>query len=171
MLVKVALGLLILVLVMPVSLLAQGKIVFIDSYRILLEYKEFQDAQVQLDREAQEWKVEIEEAYNEILELEAQLAKQALILSDTKKAEKEAEIEEKKVAWERLANEIQGPGGRAEKRNAELSEPINQKVQQVLETIALEEGYAMILNAVSLAWGKPELDITDRVLEELDKLE
>ncbi len=156
---------------LPQSLQAQDKIVYIDSYRIRLEYKEFQDAQAQFNKEVEQWNVEVENGQKEIERLEAELAKQALILSDAKKKEKEAEIETKKTTWQKLANDIFGPDGRAERRNVELTKPLLDKINLVLEKVALAEGYALILDSVNgnIAYAKKELEITTRVLEELEK--
>lgn len=159
------------ILSLPLSLQAQDKIVYIDSYRIRLEYKEFQDAQAQFNKEVEQWNVEVEAGQKDIERMEAELAKQALILSDAKKKEKEAEIETKKTAWQKLANEIFGPDGRAELRNVALTKPLLDKINTVLEKVALREGYDLILDSVNgnIAYAKKEMDITDKVLEELEK--
>ncbi len=156
---------------LPYTAQAQEKIVYIDSYRIRLDYKEFQDAQAQFNKEVDQWNAEVEKGKKEIDSLEADLNKQALILSDTKKKEKESEIEQKKDVWQKMANDIFGPDGRAEKRNAELTKPLLDKINAVLEKIAIAEGYALILDTVNgnIAYGKKDLEITDKVLEELEK--
>ncbi len=153
------------------TVMAQDKIVFIDSYRIRAEYKEFLDAQAQFNKEVEAWNAEVEAGQRMIDSLESLLAKQALILSDAKRKERETEIETKKAVWQKTANEIFGPEGRAEKRNQELTKPLFEKINTVLEKIALQEGYAMILDSISgnLAYARKELDITSRVLEELEK--
>jgi outer membrane protein len=159
------------VMALPYAAKAQEKIVYIDSYRIRLEYKEFQDAQAQFNKEVEQWNADVEKGQKEIETLEAGLNKQALILSDIKKKEKEAEIQQKKDIWQKMANDIFGPDGRAEKRNAELTKPLLDKINLVLEKIAIAEGYALILDTVNgnIAYGKKDLDITDKVLEELEK--
>jgi outer membrane protein len=164
-------GILFVLLALPVVVHAQEKIVYVDSYRIRLEYKEFQDVQTQFNKEVEQWNTEVESGQKAIEVLEADLNKQALILSDVKKKEREAEIEQKKAAWQKTANDIFGPDGRAEKRNAELTKPLLDKINAVLEKVAIAEGYALILDTVNgnIAYGKKELDITDRVLEELEK--
>ncbi len=156
---------------LPLSLQAQDKIVYIDSYRIRLEYKEFQDAQAQFNKEVEQWNLEVENGQKDIERMEAELAKQALILSDAKKKEKEAEIEAKKTVWQKQANEIFGPDGRAELRNVALTKPLLDKINTVLEKVALAEGYDLILDSVNgnIAYAKKEMDITDKVLEELEK--
>lgn len=151
--------------------LAQEKIVFIDSYRIRAEYKEFLDASAQFNKEVEAWNAEVEAGQRAIDSLETTLAKQALILSEAKRKERENEIETRKAAWQKTANDIFGPEGRAEKRNLELTKPLFDKINAVLEKIALQEGYALILDSVNgnLAYARKELDITSRVLEELEK--
>lgn len=159
------------VFALPYAAKAQDKIVYIDSYRIRLEYKEFQDAQAQFNKEVEQWNVEVEKGQKEIETLEADLTKQALILSDAKKKEKEAEIQQRKEVWQKMANDIFGPEGRAEKRNADMTKPLLDKINAVLEKIAIAEGYALVLDTVNgnIAYGKKELDITEKVLDELEK--
>jgi Skp family chaperone for outer membrane proteins len=54
-----------------------------------------------------------------------------------------------------------------------LTKPILDKINQVLEKIATEENFIMIFDSVNgnIAYAKEDLDLTDRVLEELEKLE
>jgi outer membrane protein len=158
---------------LPAVASAEGKIVYIDSYRIRLEFNAFKDAQIEFNKEVETWNAEVEQGQLEIEQMEVDLAKQALILSDAKRQEKEQEIEALKVQWQQQANEIFGPGGRAENRNADLTKPLLDKINVVLEQLALDNGYDLILDAVNgnIAYGKKDLDITDRVLEELEKIE
>lgn len=157
----------------PAALQAQARIAYIDSYRIRLEYKEFQDAQEQFNKEVEEWNQQVEQGQQEIEQMEEELSKQALILSEAKRKEREQAIEQKKAEWQRMANEIFGPDGRAEKRNVELTKPLLEKINTALEKVALEEGYDLILDTVNgnVAYGRKELDITDRVLEELETIQ
>ncbi len=159
------------VVAVPYAAKAQDKIVYIDSYRIRLEFKEFQDAQAQFNKEIEQWNAEVEKAQKEVETLELDLSKQTLILSDAKKKEKETEIQQKKDMYQKMANDIFGPDGRAEKRNGELTKPLLDKINAVLEKLAISEGYALILDTVNgnIAYGKRDLDITERVLEELEK--
>lgn len=170
---KVAMAMALFATLLPAGLRAEGKIVYIDSYRIRLEFKEFQDAQAEFNKEVEAWNAEVQEGQDSIDQMEADLAKQSLILSEAKKKEKQQQIDDAKTTWQQKANEIFGPNGKAEARNAELTKPLLDKINTVLEQLALENGYDLILDAVNgnIAYGKKELDITDRVLEELDKTE
>jgi outer membrane protein len=151
----------------------EGKIGYVDSMRLRAEYKEFADAQAKFDQDVKTWQDEIAEAERVTDSLQDDLDKTNLMLSETKKKEKEDNLEAKKQEYQNLTNEIFGPGGRAERRNAELTKPILDKITQVLEKIATEENFIMIFDSVNgnIAYAKKSLDLTDRVLEELKKLE
>ena len=96
---------------------------------------------------------------------------QSLLLSDAKKKEKQTEIEAKKEEYRKYFEQTFGPDGLLEKKNAELTKPLLDKINAALEKIAVQDNYAYILDAVNanLAYAKPQYDLTDRVLQELQK--
>ncbi|MBD3168008.1 MAG: hypothetical protein GF307_00900 [candidate division Zixibacteria bacterium] len=150
-----------------------GKIGYVDSQRIFAESRDFADAQAKFEKDVEEWNVKGEELQSEIEKLEAELESQSLLLSKEKRQEKERLLEAKKEAFQDFVDATFGPEGKAERRNAELVRPIRDKVMRLIERIAIEENYDMILDAgvVSIAYAKKSLDITDIVLEELTKEE
>ena len=129
----------------PLAAMAQEKIVYIDSYRIRLEYKEFQDAQAQFNKEVDQWNKEVEEGQKGVEAMEDTLQKQALILSEAKKKERQQLIDATKAEWQKKANDIFGPEGRAEKRNAELTKPLLDKINAVLEKLAARSNGIRVL--------------------------
>jgi outer membrane protein len=151
----------------------EGKIGYVDSMRLRAEFKEFADAQAKFDQDVKTWQEEISKTERVIDSLQDDLDQTSLMLSDAKKKEKEDNLESKKQEYQRLTSDVFGPGGRAEKRNAELTKPILDKINQVLEKIATEENFIMIFDSVNanIAYAKKTLDLTDQVLEELKKLE
>jgi outer membrane protein len=151
----------------------EGKIGYVDSEKLYKEFKEFVDAQAEYDKDEELWKQEIAELEQKIDSLKEDLDKTKLLLSEAKRKEKEENLEAQELEYKRLTNDIFGPGGRAEKRNAELTKPILDKIYQVLEKIATEENYVMIFDSVNcnIAYAREGMDLTDQVLEELNKLE
>jgi len=127
----------------------EGKIVYIDSYRIRQEYKEFQEAQEQFNKEIDEWNSEGLALQNELDSLESELEKKRLILSPAKLQEREEAIETKRAALQKFTNDIFGPNGRAEQRNDQLTKPLLDRITDVLEKIAVENNYAYIFDAVN----------------------
>ena len=151
----------------------EGKIGYVDSMKLRAEFKEFTDAQVKFDQDVKTWQEEITKMDQVIDSLQDDLDKTSLMLSEAKKKEKEDNLESKKQEYQRLTNDVFGPGGRAERRNAELTKPILDKINQILEKIATEENFIMIFDSVNgnIAYAKKSLDLTDQVLEELKKME
>ncbi|MCK4385180.1 MAG: OmpH family outer membrane protein [candidate division Zixibacteria bacterium] len=151
----------------------EGRIGYIDSMRLRTEFEEFAEAQSKFDQDVQAWQDEAAQMKKTIDSLEADLEKISLILSEAKKKEKEDSLEAEKLNYQKFTNDIFGPGGKAEKRNAELTKPILDKINLVLEKIATEENFIMIFDSVNgnIAYAKKSLDLTDLVLEELRKLE
>lgn len=151
----------------------EGKIGYVDSMKLRTNFKEFADAQAKLDQDIKTWQDELAQMEHVIDSLKSDFDKTNLMLSDAKKKEKEANLEAKKLEYQRFTNDFFGPGGKAERRNTELTKPILDKINLVLEKIATEENYIMIFDSVNgnIAYAKKGLDLTDLVLEELKKLE
>lgn len=151
----------------------EGKIGYVDSMRLRAEFKEFADAQAKFDQEVSAWQKEIDELGKVIDSLVADSAKYSLVLSEAKRKEKNDYLISRRLEYSQLTNDIFGPSGRAEKKNAELTKPILDKINLVLEKIATEENFIMIFDSVNgnIAYARRNLDLTDLVLEELKKLE
>jgi len=145
------------------------KVAIIISERLLNEYSEAQDAQRVLTEEINEWQRQGQAMQEELQSLQAELSEEAMMFySEEKKAQKQATFERKVMEFREFQQNIEQ---RAFQRNQELFAPINEKIQKVLDTLAEQNGYDLILDAVgaSIAYASPDLDITDVVLMELKK--
>jgi outer membrane protein len=165
---------LLFLLLLPSSTSSQeGKIGYVDSIRLRNEFKDFKDAQATLDQEVKTWQEEIAQLGRAVDSLKADSAKVSLLLTDEKRKEKNDSLATKRLQYEKAVNETFGPGGKFEKKNAELTKPILDKINLVLEKIATEENFMMIFDSVNgnIAYAKKSLDLTDLVLEELGKLQ
>lgn len=158
---------------------AQGKIGWVDLDRILGEYAEFKEAEELFRKDASVWEAEfdsLQEVYFTRLE---DYKKQQLILNEERRQQREDELK----ALEQTVMETKSRlEQQAEKRRAELTNPILQKIQEVVQTIATNEDYDFVFNASQIymtpagiqfapvMYAKKKLDITDRVFEELAKI-
>ncbi len=161
-----------IILALGSTALAQGlKIGYIDSVRLRQEYKGFTDAQAKYDKEVAEWQKKADRLSKEVNDLQNELESQKLLLSDEKRREKEEELQKRRDEYQQYVNQIFGPGGKAEQRNVELTKPLLEKINAVLEKIANEGGYDFIFDAANgnIAYAKKEFDLTDILLEELEK--
>ena len=150
---------------------AQVKIRYINSQNVLDNYPEWQDVQKQLEDQKKAYEEEFNQMQTNGQQLLQEIQNQSLLLSPDKKASKEAELQQLQVNLERFYYEKLGPQGELFKKNQALSEPILEKINTVIKQVGEDEGYDVILDSVQgLLYAKPELDITNRVLEELGKL-
>ncbi len=155
------------------GLAQSGKIVYVDSYRIRSEYSEFLEAQEQFDKELDEWQQEAMEMEQEVDSLKKDLSEKALLLSEEARAKKQEVIDSKEAALQKYMVDVFGQSGKAEQRNRDLTRPLLDKITAVLERIAQEQNYDYVFDAVNgnIAYAKKSLDITDKVLEELQKMQ
>lgn len=148
---------------------AQMKFGYVDTDQILAEYRPFMDAQGEYRRFEDEQQKQYAEKENVIKKLQEDYKRQELLLSEAKKLEMQKEIEAKMMDIQKFATELTAPGGRLAQKNAELSEPIYKDVNAVLERVAKAGGYDFVFNANQIAYAKEEHNITQKVLEELNK--
>jgi len=147
---------------------AAQKFAFIDSEKIQANYKEWSKADEQFKAEFKAWEDEAAQMDLELRDMYTEYDKQKLILSADKKLEREAAISAKEQALQSFTREISSPGGRAERRMNELVKPLYEKITAAIEKIAIEENYDFVFNSTGLAYGKKEMDITDKVIAILE---
>jgi len=153
-----------------ISLLAQDiKIGYIDSIKIFADYRETQEAERLYKAEVDRWTADKNRKEQDIVKLRDELAAQSLMLSEEKKKEKELELKRMMDEYERFMQETFGDDGLAAKRNKELTQPIVDKINQVLEELAKEQGYLMIFDVANadIVYADKNLDLTEVVLQRL----
>jgi outer membrane protein len=152
---------------------SQLKIRYVNSQRILKDYPEAQEIQKKLD----DLKTQYENEYNKMLtdyeNLLKEIENQSLLLSPEKKAEKEKQAQELGMQIEQYRYQKLGPQGELYQKNMELTEPLYNKIDQIIQKIGQEEDYDYILDTVQgvVLYAKPQFDITNRIIEELNKVQ
>lgn len=148
-----------------------GRIGYVNSQRIFAESPEFQEAQARFDKEVEDWNIRAA-ALNDVVDsLELEKEKNSLIWSASKRKEVDDLLTAKQDSLQQYLDETFGPNGKAEKRMAELSRPIEERIIGIIRRIAIEKDFDMVLDvaAVSIAFAKESLDLTDDVLAEIAK--
>ncbi|HUP02025.1 MAG TPA: OmpH family outer membrane protein [Gemmatimonadota bacterium] len=165
-------GALLLLAVAPVGTAAQDaplRIAYIDSEEIVKQAPGYSEANAEFNRTASGWQDSLEQKRGRLKELYDEYKAQEVILSPEKKAERQEEML-------RMEGEIQqyfqikfGPQGEASTRQAELMQPIIERVNRVIDQARQELGYSLIfdLNDGALVAGDPALNITDEVIRRL----
>jgi len=154
-------------------LLAQEiKIGYIDSIKIFAEYQETRDAENVYKKEVETWKAQAARMEQEIVKLQDELKAQSLMLSEEKQKEKRLTLDQKMQEYQKFMKDTFGDDGLAAKRNKELTQPIVEKINKILERIGKDEGYSVIFDAANanIVYADKALDLTEKVLEELNKV-
>ena len=152
--------------------MAEQKIGVIDSQKIFRDYQEAKDAEAAFQEEMRAWTQELEAMEREILILQEKIRSQQLLLSQDKLQELQLELQQKMGAYQQKQTEIMDPtNGSAVKRNQELSQPINDQITTVVERLGAEGDFTLIFDmaTVNVVYLQPDADLTDQVLEELQK--
>ena len=145
------------------------KIGYIDSQRIFAEYGETQDAERIYKKEVEAWKAQAAAMEQEIVKMQDELRAQSLMISEEKQREKKLELDKKVDTYQRFMSETFSEDGIAAKRNQELTKPIVEKINSILETMAQEQGIAVVFDIANanIVYAKKEFDLTDAVLAKL----
>lgn len=146
------------------------RIVFYDSERVLNGNKELQEAQRTLDAEIAVWEQEIQEIEVRITQFRSEYELKKLTLLPSGQQEAEQRIAELENEKEDKIAEIYGEDGLIITRNQELLQPIMNKLNSVIEKLAVENNYSLVLDAASgaIGYAKGNLDITDDIIEEME---
>ncbi len=154
------------------SALAQDiKIGYIDSIKIFAENKETQDAERVYRQDVQQWEAQKQRMEQEIARMGEELNAQSPMLSEEKKQERRLEMNRKMDEYKRFMEETFGDNGLAAKRNKELTQPIVDKINKIIEQIAIEQKYTMVFDVAqtNVVYADKKLDLTDLVLTRLNQ--
>ena len=149
------------------------KIGYVHSQKVLTDLKEFQDAQNKLDEINRQWETEGMEMQQQLQQMREQYDAQSLLLSEAKKKEKQQEIEGLYLQLQKFQRDKWDPqSGENLKKQAELIQPILDKINAVIKKIGEDEKFDYIFDTTNggiLHAGDNQPDLTDRVLAELNK--
>lgn len=157
--------------VMAASVSAQLKFGYINSDVILVKYEGAKEAADKLNKEVAKWEQEASKRQSDLKTLKDQIDKQSLLLSAERKKDLEDSLQQKYAQYQQFLQDKFGQKGEAYSKNEELSKPIVEKVNRIIEKIAKEENYDFIFDARSggVVYAMPKYDLTERVLMLLNK--
>jgi outer membrane protein len=152
------------------SSLAQTlKIGYIDSIKIFAENKETQDAERVYRSDVAQWEAQKQRYEADLSKMGDELNAQSPMLSEEKKAERRLEFQRKMDEYKKFMEETFGDNGLAAKRNKELTQPIVDKINKLVETIAKDQGLTMVFDVANanIVYADKTLDLTELVLTKL----
>jgi outer membrane protein len=146
---------------------AQSKIGHINSESIMQSLPEAVDAQKSLDGMVAQWESELQKMQAEWKKRFDEYDKKKLILTEQARAEEEHRLRELDQSIVDFRNKKFGQNGELFQKQNEVMKPIQNKMFQVLETLAKEEGYDYIFDKsgeILLLYANENNDLTAQVL-------
>jgi outer membrane protein len=142
------------------------KIGYIDSQAILDQDPSAQAAQQQFEASLATYQAEVQQMGEDLQQLIDQYEQQQAMLSAEAKSNREEEIRLKQGQYQQRISELEQ---QASVRQAELVEPVMERITAVIEDIRAEGSYSMIFDvaAQGIISADPALDLTSEVVRRL----
>jgi outer membrane protein len=149
---------------------AEIKIGYIDTVKIFANFKETIEAEEVYKKEVEAWKKQAEEMEADLARMREEIQSQSLMLSAEKLEEKKLVFDQGMKDYQKYMQDIFGETGEAARRNKELTEPIVEKINGIIDIYAREEGYTLVLDSSQgvIVYADKEIDITDIIIARLD---
>ena len=161
----------ILSLVLASFALADVKIGYVDSNEIMNNFDEVRQVQADLEKEQRRLESEFNELVFGLDSLKQDYDRQRLLMSDTRRNEKENEIANKEKSVQKFQLDKFGPEGEIYRIQNELLKPVLAKIDAAIQKVGSERGYDFILDAMSgaLLYALDSHNLTEDVMDELAK--
>ena len=161
----------ILTLALASFALADIKIGYVDSNEIMNNFDEVRQVQADLEKEQRRLESEFNELVFGLDSLKQDYDRQRLLMSDTRRNEKENEIANKEKSVQKFQLDKFGPEGDIYRIQNELLKPVLAKIDAAIQKVGSERGYDFILDAMSgaLLYALDSHNLTEDVMDELAK--
>ena len=146
------------------------KIAYVDSDYILENIPEYGDAQEEINQLSKKWEKEITTLFQEAQELDREYQSESVLLSEDQKKKKKEAITAKRQEAESLRMKYFGPDGELFTKRSELIQPIQEKVYNAINQVALTKNYAFVFDkaaGTSILFCSDKNDISDEILDEI----
>jgi outer membrane protein len=166
---KKALVTLLSCLVLSAGLYAQ-RYAIIDSKYILEKLPEYKAAQSKLDQFSEQWQQEIDKKAAALDKMYKDYDAEQVMLSDELKKKREDELFNNDKELKDLQRKRFGYEGDIFKKRQELIKPIQDRVYNAVQKLAVSKLYDFILDkseGITVIFADPKLDKSDDVLKEL----
>jgi len=142
----------------------------IDSKYILEKLTDYKDAQKKLDQFSEQWQQEIDQKQALVDKMIKDYDAEQVMLSDELKKKREDELYNKEKELRDLQKKRFGFEGDLFKKRQELIKPIQDRVYNAVQKLAVDKQYDFILDkseGITVIFADPKLDRSEDVLREL----
>ena len=159
---------LILALSFSFSTFAGVKVGLVNIQRIMSKIKEGKSIDKTLKKSFDSKQKLLKKDESSIKKLQEKFQKQSKVLSETAKAKKFAEIQQKMTEARKRAAGFQKE---IQKQEAELKKPLLEKLRKVIDSVSKAEGVDMTfeISASPVVYAANKVDLSDKVIKAYDK--
>jgi len=161
-----------ILLILAVSFLAittqAQKFAYVDTDYILNKIPEFNQAQDKLDALSSDWQKEIENKYADVDQMYRSYQQEQVLLTDEMKVKREEAIIKKEKSAKDLQQKYFGPKGELYIKRQELIKPIQDKIYDAIQQLAVNSKYAIVFDSSSdliMLYKNNNLDKSDKILD------
>src|SRR6202161_1553045 len=140
----------------------------VDTKYILNKMPEYQDAQKKLDQVSAQWQKEIDDKQSSLNKMYKDYEAEQVMLSEDLKKKREDELFNREKEVRDLQRKRFGFEGDLFKKREELVKPVQDKVYDAIQKLAVNRMYDIILDkseGITVIFADPKLDKSDDVLK------
>ena len=142
----------------------------VDSKYILEKMQDYKQAQLKLDQFSEQWQKEIDSKQANLDKMYKEYEAEQVMLSDDLKKKREDQLYNLEKELRDLQRKRFGFEGDLFKKRQELIKPVQDKVYNAIQKIAVQRSYDFILDkseGITVIFADPKLDKSEDVLREL----
>ena len=144
---------------------AELKVGYVQVDKILQEAPQTAESGKKLEREFGPKSQELDRTQKQIRDIEALLDKDGITLAETERRNKEREVSNLKIEFQRKQRELREDINL--RKNEELAS-LQDRINKAVQTVAEAEGYDLVVYS-GVAFASKKIDVTDKVLKLLGK--
>ena len=150
---------------------AEIKIGYVDSNEIMSNFEEVRQVQVDLEKEQRRLEGEFNNLVSQLDSLKQEYERRRLLMSETRRQQKENEIFNMEKSIQKFQLEKFGPEGEIYRKQNEFLKPVLGKIDAAIQRVGNDRGYDFILDAMSgaLLYALDSHNLTEDVMDELSK--
>lgn len=158
---------LIALLLLAAPALAETKIAYVDLQKALNLSKAGVQAKSEIAAQVKKYEEEFKSKQEELQKLKSELEKQAVLLSDSAKAQKERDFQQNVKELQRFQKDVKEE---LQQRDADATKKILSQLFEILQKLGKDGGYQMIIekNEGAVIYADESVDLTDELIKAFD---
>jgi outer membrane protein len=149
------------------ALAAETKIGFVDLQKALNLSVAGKGAKEKISGKVKEYETLVESRQEELRKLKEELEKKALLLSESARADKERDYQQKLKEFQRFTKDIQEE---LQQADADFTRRILEELFQVIKEVGEKENYTLVLEKTesSILFADDQIDLTAKIIKAYD---